>query len=147
MKIAGTHTVSAPREVIWRLLNDPEVLARATPGVQGMEVEGEDRYRATMQLGVGPVKGSFAGHIAVTDKREPESLTLALDGSGGPGGVKAVGHLRLEAQGERTVIHYEGEPRISGRLAAVGSRLLSGVAKKLAGQFFSNLEKEAQRRG
>ena len=144
MKVEGSHTIRAPREKVWRMLQDPDVLAKTTPGVKSMEREGEDRYRATLELGVGPVRGTFEGHVEITDKREPEAMTLAVEGQGGPGGVKAEGRLRLQEEGDSTVVHYEGEPQISGRLAAVGGRLVGGVAKKLAGQFFERLDKEAQ---
>ncbi len=144
MKVAGSHTIAAPRERVWYMLQDPDVLAKATPGVQEMEREREDFYRAVLELGIGPVKGTFSGHVEVTEKHNPDSLTLAVDGSGGPGGVKAVGVLRLEEAASGTVVHYEGEPQISGRLASVGARLVGGVAKKLAGQFFESVSKQAQ---
>ncbi len=143
MKVAGTHTIAASRARVWELLNDPEVLARATPGVTEMTAEGDGLYRATLELGIGPVQGRFEGHLEVTEKVEPEAMTLSVDGQGGLGGVRAVGRLELEEEGDTTIIHYEGEPQISGRLASVGARLLSGVAKKMAGQFFTRLEQEA----
>jgi uncharacterized protein len=143
MKIEGSHTLAVPRAQVWRMLQDPAVLAKATPGVKKMEKAGEDRYKATLELGIGPVKGSFEGHLTITEKQEPEVMTLAIEGQGGPGGVRAQGRLRLEEQGNQTIIHYEGVPQISGKLAAVGMRLLSGVAKKMAGDFFSGIEKEA----
>ena len=144
MKVTGSHIVKAPRERVWHMLQDPEVLSQATPGVKEMEREREDFYRAVLELGIGPVKGTFSGHVEVTDKREPDLLTLSVDGSGGPGGVKAIGVLRLEEDPNGTVVHYEGEPQISGRLASVGVRLVGGVAKKLAGQFFESVDKQAQ---
>jgi len=143
MKIEGSHSLAVPRERVWRMLQDPDVLAKATPGVKKLEKIGEDRYKATLELGIGPVKGTFEGILQITEKQEPEMMTLAVDGQGGPGGVKAQGRLRLEEQDGKTVIHYEGEPQISGKLAAVGARLLSGVAKKMAGQFFGGVEEQA----
>ena len=144
MKVAGSHTIAAPREQVWYMLQDPDVLAKATPGVKQMEREREDYYRAVLELGVGPVKGEFSGHVEVTEKHLPDSLVLSVDGSGGPGGVKAVGTLRLEEAASGTIVHYEGDPQISGRLASVGARLVGGVAKKLAGQFFESVSKQAQ---
>ncbi len=144
MKIEGSHTLAVPQDKVWRMLQDPEVLAKATPGVETLEATGEDRYKATLKLGIGPVKGTFSGNLAVSEKTEPSLMTLNMDGQGGPGGIRAQGRLKLEAQGEQTVVHYEGEPQISGRLAAVGTRLLSGVAKKMAGQFFESIEAQAK---
>lgn len=143
MKVAGSHVIAAPRERVWQLLNDPDVLARCTPGVTSMVADGADRYLATLKLGVGPVRGTFEGHLEVSEKHEPETMVLDVAGSGAPGGVRARGEITLEANGDTTVVHYVGEPQLSGRLASVGARLLSGVAKKMAGQFFSQLEKEA----
>lgn len=143
MKIEGSHTLSVPRDKVWRMLQDPDMLAQATPGVERLEATGDDHYKATLKLGIGPVRGTFSGNLAVTDKQAPEAMTLNVDGQGGPGGIRAQGRIRLTADGDRTVVHYEGEPQISGRLAAVGGRLMSGVAKKMATQFFENLEKQA----
>ncbi|MCY4353431.1 MAG: carbon monoxide dehydrogenase subunit G [Truepera sp.] len=143
MKVTGTHTIAAPRARVWELLNDPDVLARTTPGIVEMVAEREGRYRATLELGIGPVKGRFQGHLEVTEQEEPEAMTLSVEGQGGPGGVKAAGRLQLKEEGDTTIIHYEGEPQLTGRLASVGARLLTGVAKKMAGQFFSRLEQEA----
>lgn len=143
MKIEGRHEITAPRERVWQLLNDPEVLARCTPGVTSMVPDGEDRYRASLKLGIGPVRGTFEGHLEMSDRREPEAMVLDVAGSGGPGGVRARGEITLEDRGDTTVIHYLGEPQLTGRLAAVGARLLSGVAKKMAAQFFERLEREA----
>lgn len=144
MKLEGSHTISAPRHVVWEMLQDPDVLAKATPGVKHMEKVCEDSYKATLDLGIGPVRGTFDGHVQLSDKSAPEAMTLNVEGRGGPGGVKAKGRLRLEDKGDTTVIHWEGEPQISGRLAAVGSRLVGGVAKKMAGQFFDSVDKQAQ---
>ena len=101
MKVAGSHTIAAPREQVWHMLQDPDVLAKATPGVKEMEREREDFYRAVLELGIGPVKGTFSGHVEVTEKHLPDSLTLAVDGSGGPGGVKAIGGIEARGSSER----------------------------------------------
>jgi uncharacterized protein len=145
VKLEGSHTINAPRDKVWHLILDPKVLAICTPGVKTMEAAGEDKYKATLELGIGPVRGQFAGNVQVTEKNYPDTMTLSVDGSGGPGGLKAVGKLRLEEQDGKTIVHYEGEPQISGRLAAVGSRLVGGIAKQLAGQFFEKLNVEAQK--
>ena len=144
MKLEGSHTISAPRSVVWEMLQDPDVLAKATPGAKSMEKEREDAYKATLDIGIGPVRGTFDGHVRISDKTEPEAMTLNVEGQGGPGGIKAVGRLRLEDKGDKTIIHWAGEPQISGRLAAVGARLVGGVAKKMAGQFFDSVDKQAQ---
>jgi uncharacterized protein len=145
VKLEGTHTIQAPRDKVWKLLLDPNVLAKCTPGVKSMEAAGEDNYKATLELGIGPVRGQFTGNVRVTEKNYPDTMTLSVDGSGGPGGMKAVGKLKLVEDGDNTIISYEGEPQLSGRIAAVGMRLVGGVAKQLAGQFFEKLNLEAQK--
>ncbi len=110
-----------------------------------MEADGEDKYKAVLELGIGPVKGQFAGNVQVTEKNYPETMTLSVDGTGGPGGMKAIGKLKLTEDGDKTIISYEGEPQLSGRIAAVGMRLVGGVAKQMAGQFFGKLDEEAQK--
>ena len=143
LKLTGSHTINAPRSQVFVMLQDPAVLAKATPGVKTIERESEDTYKASLELGIGPVRGKFDGHIQVVERSEPETMTLAVQGEGGPGGVKAVGKLRLEEKAGKTIIHWEGEPQMSGRIAAVGGRLVGGVAKKLAGEFFSSVDKQA----
>lgn len=145
MKLEGSHIINAPRDKVWKLILDPGVLSRCTPGVKSMEAAGEDNYKATLELGIGPVRGQFSGNVKVTEKSYPETMTLSVDGAGGPGGMKAVGKLKLTEDGGKTIISYEGEPQLSGRIAAVGMRLVGGVAKQLAGQFFNKLDEEAQK--
>lgn len=144
MKLTGSHTINAPRDKVFAMLQDPNVLANATPGVKSMTQEREDVYNASLELGIGPVRGVFDGHVEITEKNAPETMTLSVDGQGGPGGVRAIGKLRLEDKGDTTVIHWEGEPQMSGRIAAVGGRLVGGVAKKLAGQFFDSVDKQSR---
>lgn len=144
MKLNGSHTIEAARDKVFRMLQDKNVLAKATPGVKSMEQERDDYFKASISLSIGPVKGNFDGAVEIIEKKAPETMTLAVEGQGGPGGVKAVGRLRLEDQGDKTVIHWEGEPQISGRIAAVGARLVGGVAKKLAGQFFESISEQAK---
>jgi hypothetical protein len=145
MKLEGSHVINAPRDKVWNLILDPNVLSKCTPGVKSMEADGEDKYKATLELGIGPVRGQFAGNVKVTEKSYPDTMTLSVEGAGGPGGMKAVGKLKLTEDDGKTTISYEGEPQLSGRIAAVGMRLVGGVAKQMAGQFFDKLNQEAQK--
>lgn len=145
MKVEGQYTIDAPRDRVWALLNDPGVLQRATPGCRELHPLGDDRYRAVLELAVGPVRGSFEGQVSITDKSPPERLTLRVEGAGRPGTVRASGELRLEPQDGRTVVHYVGDAQVTGVLMSVGHRLFGGVAKQLAGQFFAALQREVER--
>ena len=142
MRIAGTHSLPMSPDRAWQLLNDPEVLARVTPGVKALEPDGPDRFKAELELAVGPVRGSFEGHVEVRDKQEPSELTLYLEGQGRSGGIMAKGRIKLVEDNGETLVNYEGDAQITGTLAAVGSRLFSGVARRLATLFFQKLEEE-----
>ena len=145
MKVEGTYALPAPRERIWALLNDPAVLARTTPGVKTLTPQGPDTYAATIEVGVGPVKGTYAGQVSITDKTMPERMTLRIEGGGRPGTIRATGELHLEEQDGRTLVRYFGDAQVTGLVASVGHRLMSGVAKQMAGEFFKALEGELAR--
>ena len=142
MQLSGTYRLALSRLRVWQLLNDPQVLARATPGVKTLVPDGEDRFKAELELGLGPVRGVFAGQVEVRDKQEPSDLTLRVEGNGSVGGIRAEGKLRLEEAGQETLVHYRGNALVAGTLASFGSRLFSGVARKLAAEFFENLQRE-----
>jgi len=145
MKVEGTYVLPASRDKVWALLNDPAVLARTTPGVKELTPQGTDTFKATIEVGVGPVKGTYAGQVSIADKIPPERLTLRIEGGGRPGTIRATGELRLEEQDGRTVVHYLGDAQVTGVVASVGHRLMSGVAKQMAGEFFKALEGELSR--
>ncbi len=144
MKVEGEHTVAAPRERVWILLNDPGVLQRATPGVKELQPIGDDTYRAVIELAVGPVRGTFEGKITITEKVPPERVTMIVEGSGRPGTLKARGDLQLVAQNGSTLVRYTGDAQVTGVLMSVGHRLFGGVAKEMAGKFFSALAREIE---
>jgi uncharacterized protein len=95
MRIAGQHTVAAPREKVWEALQDPAVLARTLPGCEALEVTGPDAYAATITAGVASVKGTYAGSVLLTDKEEPARYRMKASGSGGPGTISADAEVRL----------------------------------------------------
>ncbi|HEV8353462.1 MAG TPA: carbon monoxide dehydrogenase subunit G [bacterium] len=142
MKVEGTYTLPAPRQRVWDMLIDPAVLAKTTPGVKKLEPLGDDRYKATIEVGVGPVRGTYDGQVSITDKQAPERMRLTVEGGGRPGTLKATGELHLEEQGASTLITYTGEAHVTGLVASVGHRLIGGVAKQMAADFFKALERE-----
>ena len=144
MKIEGSYTISAPRDVVWEALNDPDVLSKTIPGGQDLEKTGENQYKAKMKIRVGPVQGVFTGNVELTDLKPPESYHMLVDGRGAPGFVKGEGNLRLEAQGEETVLHYEGDAQVGGRLASVGQRLMDTSAQALVRQSLETLDAQIQ---
>lgn len=143
MQIQGSHHIQATRDQVWALLNDPDVLARCcAPGGAALEAEGPDQFKATVRVAVGPVKGTFQGHIRITEKTPPEAMTLTLIARSGVGGVSANGRIRLEEDDGGTRVVWSGEPQLLGMLASLGGRLLQGVAQAQAEEFFRRLEAE-----
>lgn len=141
MNINGSYTLKAPRETVWKMLLDREMLQRCMPGCERLEATGPDQYDVTMRIGVAAIKGTYGGKVSVTDKRAPESYALHIEGGGAPGRVRGQGRLRLEPTPDgATTVTYEGDVQVFGPVAAVGQRLLGAAAKMLADQFFKCLE-------
>lgn len=146
MKVEGTYTLPASRQRVWELLNDPNVLQRATPGIKQLTPTGTDTYKAAIEVGVGPVKGTYDGQVSITDKSAPERMTLRVEGGGKPGTIKATGELRLEEQDGKTIVAYSGDAQITGLVASVGHRLIGGVTKQMVAEFFKGLEREIDKK-
>lgn len=146
MKLEGTYTFDAPRETVWKALLDPEVLARTMPGCEKLEQIGENEYKGALKIRVGPVQGQFEGIVNLSDIQAPVSYRMQVDGKGAPGFMKGVGEVRLEDQGESTLMHYTGEAQVGGRIASVGQRLLDSSAKALTRQSLDGLHEQIKAR-
>ncbi|WP_407569495.1 SRPBCC family protein [Deinococcus altitudinis] len=145
MQVDGSNVIQAPRERVWALLQDPDVLARCVPGVQEMTPDGPDSYTAVLNVAVGPVKGKFKAKVKLSNQVPPESMTLTIEAKAPTGIVNAVGQLVLVDQGESTRVDWSGEPKMMGMIASLAGRLIGGISKSQADVFFGNLEKEAQK--
>ncbi len=143
MKIEGNYTIKAPRELVWTLMIDPDILSRCVPGVQSLERTEENSYKLALKTGVGAIKGVYTGAIKLAEIREPEHYRMIVDGKGSAGFVKGVGDLDLVEQEAETLIHYSGDISVGGTIAGVGQRMILTTAKMMAGQFFTALEAEA----
>ncbi|WP_322792422.1 carbon monoxide dehydrogenase subunit G [Bellilinea sp.] len=147
MKLEGEHVFNGPREAVWEMFYDPEVLASALPGTQKLEMVAENEYEGAMNVRIGPVSGSFTGKLVISDVVEPESCTLTVDGRGTPGFAKGVGRVQFIDQGDgTTLLKYEGEMNIGGSLASVGQRMIDSVAKTMIRQAFEVLDKALEAR-
>jgi len=147
MKLEGEHVFKGPREAVWEMFYDPEVLASALPGTQKLEMVAENEYEGAMNVRIGPVSGSFTGKLVISDVVEPESCTLMVDGRGTPGFAKGVGRVQFIDQGDgTTLLKYEGEMNIGGSLASVGQRMIDSVAKTMIRQAFEVLDKALEAR-
>jgi carbon monoxide dehydrogenase subunit G len=145
VKIEGTYASRAPRDRIFALLVDEEVLRRCMPGCRSLTKQGEDRFSVALDVGLGSVAGSYEGTVSLSQKAPPERLEIALDGKGKLGFVRGRASVQLRPHNglQSTLIAYQGEVQIGGTLASVGQRVLQGTAKMMAGQFFAALEAEA----
>jgi len=142
MDMTGSERIAAPRERVYQALNDPEILKAAIPGCEAIEKTSDTAMTATVVTKVGPVKAKFQGAVTLSDLDPPNGYTISGEGKGGPAGfAKGGARVRLEPDGpngEATVLHYEVKADVGGKLAQLGSRLIDGTARKLAGEFFTN---------
>ena len=140
MKVAGQATLHAPIERVFAALNDPAVLVRTIPGCQRLEATGPDAYAMTVTAGVASIKGSYAGSVQLAELQPPNSFVLRASGAGGPGTVSADVSVRLSERDGVTVLDYDADAVVGGMIGGVGQRMLAGVAKKLAGEFFADVD-------
>lgn len=147
MKLEGEHLFNGPREEVWLLFRDPDVLASALPGTQNITKISDTEFDITMNVRVGPVSGIFTGKLVISNEVPPESCTLTADGRGGPGFVKGVGNVHFTDQGDTTtLLNYDGEFQIGGTIASVGQRMIDSVAKSMIRQGFEVFDKALEAR-
>jgi len=141
MKITGTTTLSADRVAVWNALNDPSVLVATLPGCQRLEAVGADAYKMTVAAGVGSIKGVYDGEVRLSDHQEPESFRMHAQGAGAPGTIGAEVAVRLdEAPDGGTTLSYDADAVVGGMIGGVGQRLITGASKKMADEFFRNVD-------
>ena len=137
MDMQDSQRIEAPRETVWGALNDPEVLKACIPGCESVEKIGDNELAAKVTLKIGPVKASFTGKVTFSNIDPPNGYTISGEGQGGVAGhARGGADVRLEADGEATILHYTVKAEVGGKIAQLGSRLIDSTAKKLAGEFF-----------
>ncbi len=145
MEMSETREIAAPPEIVWAAILTPEVLRDSLPGCSELTGDAENGFDAVVTQKVGPVKATFKGHVTLSEMVEPESLHLSGEGKGGAAGfAKGGATVRLEAIETGTRLHYEVEAKVGGKLAQLGSRVVDGFARKMADQFFSNLQEAVE---
>ena len=138
MDMTGTHTIPAPRDAVWAALNDPEVLRACITGCESLEQKSDTQFTAIVLAKIGPVKARFNGTVNLTDLDPPNGYRISGEGSGGVAGfAKGGADVRLTEDGPNTILTYQARAQIGGKLAQLGSRLVDGVAKKMADEFFA----------
>jgi len=138
MELTDEIRISAPRDVVYQALNNPDVLRACIPGCEELTQSAPDQLEAKVVLKVGPVKARFAGEVTLDTSNAPDGFTLSGEGKGGAAGfAKGGADVTLTEEGDETVLTYTAKVDIGGKIAQLGSRLIAGTATKLSGKFFT----------
>ena len=138
MHMSGEQQIAAPRQRVWEALNDPEILKQCIPGCQSLEKEAEDRFTAIAEVKIGPIGARFKGAVQLSDLDAPNGYTISGTGNGGiAGNAKGSAKVRLSESGAGTLITYDVEAEVGGRMAQLGGPIIDATAKQLAGKFFA----------
>lgn len=144
MEMTGEQLIALPQQATWDALNDTAVLMACIPGCDSIDKQSDNEYLLTMTAKVGPVSAKFKGKMTLTDVQAPDAYTLQFEGQGGIAGfAKGEAQVRLTPESDGTRLSYNVKASIGGKLAQVGARLIDGVAKKMAEQFFTAFNKRA----
>jgi carbon monoxide dehydrogenase subunit G len=142
VNLDGSAVLSADPEKVWAVITDPAVLARTIPGCESLEQMGDDEYRMNVSVGVGAIRGTYAGEVKLSDQKRPKSYVMHASGAGAPGQVRATVTINLEPSDTGTTLTYSADAVVGGPVAGVGQRMITGVAKRMAGQFFKAIDDE-----
>ena len=141
MEMTGTRIIAADPATVWARLNDPETLKASIPGCEELTGSPEDGFEAVVRQKVGPVKATFRGSVSLSNVRAPESYTISGEGKGGVAGfAKGGADVVLRPVPEGTELSYEVKAQVGGKLAQLGSRIITGFARKMADQFFDRFK-------
>jgi carbon monoxide dehydrogenase subunit G len=151
MDFKGKYSIPAQPAAVWSALHEPEILAAAIPGCEGVERLSPNEFKARAVVKIGPVKARFDGKVELRELEPPEGVAHAMmlkgEGQGGAAGfVRGESQVHLSAQGEGTLLEYDAKAVVGGRLAQVGQRLIDGAAKALADEFFAKFASVMQAR-
>jgi len=138
MDLTGEYRIPAPRDLVWRALNDPELLRQAIPGCEEIDKVSDNEFTAKVAVKLGPVSARFGGKITLSDLDPPNGYRITGEGQGGAAGfAKGSAVVRLApAEGGGTLLSYSVQASVGGKIAQIGSRLIDGSARKLADEFF-----------
>jgi carbon monoxide dehydrogenase subunit G len=138
MQQSGEYRIGAPREAVWRALNDPDVLAQCIEGCEAMTRTGDDAFQAKVKARIGPLSATFDADVKLADLDPPNGYTLLASVKGGAAGFgKGTAKVALADDGAATVLRYDVDGSVGGKLAQVGQRLIDGAARKMADDFFA----------
>ncbi|BBK42358.1 hypothetical protein STVA_23780 [Allostella vacuolata] len=138
MDMSGEYRIAAPREAVWAALNDTELLRQCIPGCEEVEKTSPTEFTAKVTAKVGPVKARFGGKVTMSDLDPPNGYRISGEGQGGAAGfAKGGAEVKLEPDGDGTILRYTVSANVGGKLAQIGSRLIDATARKMAEEFFS----------
>ena len=139
MQMTGEQRIAAPRQKVWEALNDPAVLAQCIPGCQSLDKDGDDRFLAVAEVRIGPIGARFRGNVQLSDLDPPSGYTITGSGNGGiAGNARGGARVRLsDAGGGETLVSYDVDAEVGGRMAQLGGPIIDATAKNLAGKFFA----------
>jgi carbon monoxide dehydrogenase subunit G len=145
MDMTGERRIPAPRQTVWEALNNPEVLKLSIPGCESLEMLGGDQMKATAAVKVGPISARFTGKVQLTDIDPPNGYRISGEGQGGVAGfAKGGANVALSDDGADTLLSYQVNAQVGGKLAQLGGRLIDATAKQMADAFFDRFSKQVQ---
>ena len=136
MKISGSYKLNAKKEVVWRALNNPEVLKQCIPGCKSFEKESDTVFNAIVTNKVGPMNATFSGKVTVSNIQKDQSYTLSGEGQSPVGFANGAADVELSEEYGMTTLSYQINVNVGGKIVQLGSRLIDGVAKKMSDYFF-----------
>ena len=136
MKLAGSYKLNVKKEVVWKALNDPEILKKCIPGCEVFEKESNTVFNATATNQIGPMNATFSGKLSLSNIQENQSYKLSGEGQSSVGFVNGIADVKLTEENGLTILNYEVDITVGGKVAQLGSRLINGVAKKMSDYFF-----------
>jgi uncharacterized protein len=147
MDMQGSRILAITQQQAWDALNNPEVLKVCIPGCESIEAAGDNQYTVKTAIKIGPVSAKFTGKIALADVQAPTSYTLNFDGQGGAAGFgKGSAKVQLLSQEQGCELQYSVNAQVGGKIAQVGQRLIDGVAKSMAEDFFGRFDQDMRHR-
>ena len=136
MKLSGSYKLNIKKEIVWQALNDTNILERCIPGCESFEKESDTIFNVTATNQIGPMNATFSGKINLTNIQKNQSYTLSGEGQSTVGFANGSADVILSEENESTTLNYEVNVNVGGKIAQLGSRLIDGVAKKMADYFF-----------
>ena len=136
MKLAGSYKLNVKKEVVWKALNDPEILKKCIPGCEVFEKESNTIFNATATNQIGPMNATFSGKLSLSNIQENQSYKLSGEGQSSVGFANGIADVKLTEENGLTILNYEVDITVGGKVAQLGSRLINGIAKKMSDYFF-----------